>query len=343
MTETLGDWKWSAADQQLTLDISSESLFSTLDGVWTLPDFNVLLDGLSSRRLGEVLAEADASVACELKLADGRSIRIVGGFVDGQSASGIVLDSEGRLLSRAERPGPALVPVYQPILSLNTREIVGFEALARWPEMDAYSDKKSEQRFDDKALASNMLILASDALRQWRDVAGREQLFMHVNLTSRDLVDASLVDLVAALTAGHGLDVGVLKLELTEQAALRDSEQAISTANALRDVGASLVLDDFGSGHSSFLWLADLQADSLKVDADLIAKLDNSRMRIILESICLLARRLGMKSTAEGVEDRAVLPILRDLGFDYAQGFALGHPLTQAETLELLNSQNAKA
>ncbi|MDJ0920645.1 MAG: EAL domain-containing protein [Henriciella sp.] len=341
MTETLGDWTWSASDQQLTLEISSESHFSTLDGVWTLTDFNVLLDGLSSRRLSDVLAQADASVACELKLADGRAIRIVGGFVDAQTANGIVLDSERQARGRTDQPGPALVPVYQPIFSLNTGKIVGFEALARWPSTEPERTREDrEQRFDDKALASNMLILASDALRQWREIPGQRGLFMHVNLTSRDLVDTSLVDLVAALTAGHGLDHGILKLELTEQAALRDSAQAISTANALRDVGASLVLDDFGSGHSSFLWLADLQADSLKVDSDLVARLANPRMRTILESVCLLARRLGMKTTAEGVEDRSVLPVLLDLGFDYAQGYGLGHPLTQAETLDLLTTQS---
>lgn len=337
MTETLGDWKWSVYDQQLTLEISSEGLFSQLDGVWTLPAFNLLLDGLSSRRLTEALNESDQSVVCELKLADGQAIRFVGGFLDPQFAGGIVLTTGQRRGSDPEVPGPALVPVYQPIYSLNTQQIVGFEALARWPENDRAVGSGDDQRFDDKALASNMLILAADALRSWRSLKMPSGLFMQVNLTSRDLVDSSLVDLVSALIAGHDLDPGVLKLELTEQAALRDSEQAMATANALREAGASLVLDDFGSGHSSFLWLADLQADSLKVDADLVARVHNPRMQTILELICLLARRLGMKATAEGVEDVAILPILRRLGFDYAQGYALGHPLTEAETYTLLS------
>ena len=106
----------------------------------------------------------------------------------------------------------------------------------------------------------------------------------------------------------------------------------------LRDAGAGIVLDDFGSGHSSFQWLADLPADALKVDASLVQQIDNPRVETILEALTLMARRLGMTSTAEGVEDLAMLTRLRTLGFDHAQGFALGRPQPAEDAEALLNA-----
>ncbi|MEM9225638.1 MAG: EAL domain-containing protein, partial [Pseudomonadota bacterium] len=117
---------------------------------------------------------------------------------------------------------------------------------------------------------------------------------------------------------------------------LRDLDQAISVAKALRELGAALILDDFGTGHSSFLWLARLPADSLKVDFDLISQISDQRVRTILETITLLAKRLDMTITAEGVEQRDLLHVLQDIGFDYAQGFALGRPMTVPAATALL-------
>ncbi len=338
MTNTVGEWSWAGAEKRLEFSVSHGEDFAMLDGRWALDDFGLLLDGLSQRRIERSLKDGSQSVACELRLADGRTIQMVGAFTEDAYAQGILLnqvpDDEV-----SDEPGPELVPVFQPILSLADGRVVGFEALARWPSPDGSADAGAYQRYDDKALASNMLIHACQALSIWREEIGCDDVFMQVNLTATDLADESLVELVEALINGHGLAAGTLRLELTEQAALRDAEHAIEMAMTLRNAGAALVLDDFGSGHSSFLWLANLPADSLKIDPSLVAQIRNERVRTILEALTLLARRLGMRVTAEGVEELEILPLLREIGFDYAQGFALKRPMRLAAATDYLKSK----
>ncbi len=339
MTNTVGEWSWAGVEKRLEFSVSRDKDLAVLDGRWALEDFGLLLDGLSQRRIERSLKDGNQSVACELRLADGRTIQMVGAFTEDKYAQGVLLD-QAPDEEASEEPGPELVPVFQPILSLTDGRVVGFEALARWPSPDTGNDDSGVyQRFDDTALASNMLIHACQALSVWRDELQRDDIFMQVNLTSTDLANESLVDLVEALINGHELAAGTLRLELTEQAALRDAEHAIKMAMALREAGAALVLDDFGSGHSSFMWLANLPADSLKIDPSLVAQVRNERVRTILEALVLLARRLGMRITAEGVEDLEILPLLREIGFDYAQGFALKRPMRLASATEYLKSK----
>lgn len=338
MSDTIGEWSWRGDTNRLIMMVEAEHILASLNGEWRLPDFGKLLDGLSLRRLTKALEGNDHSVTCELRLADGQIFQLAGAFIDENVARGVLVVQEVRA-ARDEGPGPTLVPVFQPILSLNTGRVAGFEALARWPDSRQRGKNNAARAFDDQALASNMLIHAAEALSTWTVLNGMEEAFVQVNLTSQDLVDDTLVDIVAALISGHKLRKGSLRLELTEQAALRDADRAVEVATALRDAGAALVLDDFGSGHSSFLWLAHLPADSLKIDADLIAQVANPRVLTILESLNLLARRLDMKTTAEGVEELETLGVLREIGFSYVQGFALGLPMELAATLDYLRDR----
>ncbi len=328
MAETLGEWQWRGTAERLTLKLDQESSYLDLQGEWGLAEFGVLLNGLSRRQLERIFSHATGVVRCALTLANGQTLHLVGAFDQSGDAQGLIL-TDTLAPSENTSPGPDLVPVFQPIISLQTGRVAGFEALARWPS----STDDTVNRYVDDALASNMMIHACQALTKWRQISGFEDLFVQVNLTARDLTDDKLIDLVAALIDGYGLKDGDMRLELTEQAALRDIEKAIDIAQRLQKVGAGLVLDDFGTGHSSFLWLAKLPANSLKIDFDLVSKIEDPRVRTILEALTLMARRLGMRATAEGVEDRSVLPVLQDIGFDYAQGFALGRPM-QASTAE---------
>lgn len=325
----VGDWSWDAAAQKLTLSPKVGAGIGALAGDWTLSDLATTMDGLSAARLQRSFDGSLEAVACEVTLAGGRVLSLIGGQAE-HGASGILI--EGTQASADDGPGPKLLPVYQPIFEVRGEQIAGFEALARWEGVDL-----SVERLEDRALASNMLIHAVNVLSLWRDESGRQDLFVQVNLTGRDLSDEGLPDLVAALMSGYGLGDGQLRLELTEQAALRDTGGAIAMAKALKETGARLVLDDFGSGHSSFLWLAHLPADSLKIDSALIAEIESARVQTILKSITALARELGMGTVAEGVEDRSILPLLKALGFKHVQGFALGRPMRPREALALLS------
>jgi EAL domain-containing protein (putative c-di-GMP-specific phosphodiesterase class I) len=233
---------------------------------------------------------------------------------------------------KVARPGPVLRPVFQPIISLHTGRTAGFEALARWT-------KGTDASFEDPALASNMLIHAAQALAVWHKATGRTDLFVQVNLTARDLATRDVANLIGELISGYGLPEGVIRVELTEQAALRDMDKALETVKAIKAAGATLVLDDFGSGHSSFAWLADMPADALKIDPSLTQRIGDPRTEHILEAITLLASRLHMSATAEGVEDKAMVGKLRQLGFTYVQGFAFSKPLEETRALKFLRAE----
>jgi EAL domain-containing protein (putative c-di-GMP-specific phosphodiesterase class I) len=256
-------------------------------------------------------------------------------FVSETEARGMLLTGESfpEIDPTDLRPGPDLVPVYQPIISLRDGRIVGFEALARWNGADLTAPPS---RYEDQALASNMLIRAAETLADLRREAKRDDLFMHVNLTARELTKSTIPALIDALTSSYELPERAIRIELTEQAALRDETKTLAAAMALKAVGAGLVLDDFGTGHSSFAWLADLPFDSLKIDHGLTSRLGQQRNDTILSAITLLAQRLNMSTTAEGVEKREDGGRLRALGFDYAQGFAFARPMDSANALKFL-------
>ncbi len=332
-----GTWHWRGRDGRLTFEITEEGVLSDLAGRWTIDALEAMVEGLSRGRLRRVLEAASGPVRCPLRLSNGRDIHLVGAFTELDEARGMLLLGEDfPEFDQADlRPGPDLAPVFQPIISLRDGRVVGFEALARWHQSDTNAPPS---RYQDKALASNMLIRSAETLHLLREGASRDDLFMHVNLTARELTRSTLPALIEALLSGYKLPPRALRLELTEQVALLDANDALSAALALKNVGAGLVLDDFGTGHSSFAWLADLPADGLKIDYGLIKRVGEPRMNTILAAVTLLASRLGMSSTAEGIEKREDAARLRALGFDYAQGFAFARPMDAASALNFLKS-----
>ena len=331
----VGGWKWRADKMRLMIEVNPDGSLSDLSGDWSLSAFGVQLDGLSRARLDEVLKAGEGPVACSLGLSDGRNVQLVGAFHEPGQAQGLLIE-ESEKAREETSPGPDLTPVFQPIISLRDGGVAGFEALARWS--DAGQKRPPIKRFEEPALASNMLIRASEALVSWREATGRDDLFMNVNLTGRDLAGGEMANLVEALVQSHDFPEATLRIELTEQAALRDFDEAVAAAKAIKAAGAGLVLDDFGSGHSSFAWLADMPADALKIDPDLTRRLGDPRTETILEAVTLLAGRLGMTVTGEGVEKREDASKLRMLGFDYVQGFAFARPMPADAALKFLKN-----
>lgn len=332
-----GSWIWRPVTGRLEIDAPSGTPLADLGGSWSIDALEKMLEGLSRGRLRRVFEPGDGPVRCPLRLSNGQDVHLVGMFVSETEARGMLLTGEDfpEIDPADLRPGPDLVPVYQPIISLRDGRVVGFEALARWNGSDLTAPPS---RWEDQALAFNMLIRSAETLAELRREAKRDDLFMHVNLTARDLIRSNVPALIDALMSGHKLPERALRIELTEQAALRDGAKTLSAAMALKAVGAGLVLDDFGTGHSSFAWLADLPFDSLKIDHGLTARLGEARTDTVLSTITLLAQRLGMSTTAEGVEKREDGGRLRALGFDHAQGFAFARPMDAKSALKFLKA-----
>ena len=149
-----------------------------------------------------------------------------------------------------------------------------------------------------------------------------------MNLSARQFHRGGLVKTVESALGASGLSPDRLELEITESVAMGDIQEAIATLKHLREMGVRVVLDDFGTGHSSLAYLKSLPLDAIKIDRTFVAAVpgtgaDASLVMAILE----MARGLGLRVIAEGVETEAQLAFLMEHGCRQAQGFLFGHPV----------------
>jgi diguanylate cyclase (GGDEF)-like protein len=221
---------------------------------------------------------------------------------------------------------------YQPKLDLLTGRLCGAEALVRWQHPkrgvvppDAFIALAEQtgniQRLTRWALATGVAQAA-----RWR--ARGLALRISINLSVRDLADASLPERIAQLLVRHNVPAGQLMLELTESAIMGEPDAAIAVLRALAELGIGLSIDDFGVGQSSLSYLRRLPVRELKIDRSFVHNLArNAEDRTIVRSVIELGHRLGYSVTAEGVEDEAALAGLIEDRCDHAQGFHIARPM----------------
>ncbi|MEL7085911.1 MAG: EAL domain-containing protein [Cyanobacteria bacterium J06597_1] len=230
---------------------------------------------------------------------------------------------------------------YQPIVSLRSGEIAGFEALVRWnhPERDMSPAEFIPVAEETGAIAQIglwSLRKACQQLQKWQ--AGREQpLSMSVNLSARQLIHSHLLDEIDRLLKSIPLNGGQLKLELTESALMVNPESARHLLQNLRERHIQLCLDDFGTGYSSMSYLQKLPLNTLKIDQSFVREMETPDGNpAIVQAIITLAHSLGMTAIAEGVECAEIVHQLQGMGCEYGQGYFFGKPLSAGETGELL-------
>jgi len=323
-------WTWHTQDASLAIRAEPGNPFASLDGGWTLESFLAQVDGLARARIASSLRDGRTGDPVDVRITfnDGRPAHFVGSFHDIGVARGLIVAGDGA--TRTVHNETNVEPVFQPIRRLNDLSVAGFEALARFRAPDGQLVGPDTLialggDTDWSAIAPVMLQKSADVLARLR-AEGRD-VFMQVNLSAAEIARPMLVEDIAAIIRDAGLPRGVLRIELTEQAALRDYEGALGALAAFRAAGAGIVLDDFGAGHSSFAWLAELPADGVKLDPKLIRMVTQPRACRILTALTAMIRGLGMSVTAEGVEDRAVAGELLAIGCDFVQGYAYDMPL----------------
>jgi diguanylate cyclase (GGDEF)-like protein len=233
-------------------------------------------------------------------------------------------------LRRAIDEGQLLLH-YQPKVDLTHARVTGVEALVRWahPEHGLLPPAKfvplAEQTGLIRPLTLRVLELALQDCRTWRE-AGIE-LSVAVNLSARSLLDGELPQTVRALLARHDVPAEALELEITETTAMIDPGRALEVLAELRALGVRLSVDDYGTGHSSLSYLHQLPVDTLKIDKSFVQTMDtNPHEATIVRSTIDLARNLGLRVVAEGVETEAAWRQLSSLGCDAAQGYWLARP-----------------
>jgi len=225
-----------------------------------------------------------------------------------------------------------IVVHYQPIVAVGSPRLHGAEALVRWehPRLGllAPADFMNVVEHSDVigALTRHVLERSIADCAAWR-AAGHE-LSVSVNLSVRNLLDRDLPYDIERLLRAHGLPPCALQLEITESRILSDPDRALLTVTRLSQLGVRLLVDDFGTGHSSLANLRRLPIDELKIDRSFVSPmLDDESDLIIVRSTINLGHDLGLKVTAEGVEDEQTLACLADLGCDLVQGYHVSRPM----------------
>ncbi len=221
---------------------------------------------------------------------------------------------------------------YQPVVDIESGEMVAVEALLRWKHPAHGTISPAE--FIPLAEESDLInLIGKHVLRTTtREIAKRREqlgidLNLKVNLSARQLDDPHLVPTVQDALKTTGLPPHALTLEVTESALMRDQAAAAEVLTSLRDLGVSLAIDDFGTGYSSLAQLQRLPLDTLKIDRTFVTGIAESRdATAIVKSIIAMAHAVDLIVVAEGVEDEDQLTVLRELNCDQAQGFHLGRP-----------------
>lgn len=228
---------------------------------------------------------------------------------------------------------------FQPKVDLSTETVTTVEALIRWnhPERGFMAPDLfiplAEQTGNIRKLTAWALGAAVKQSRNWSDKGINVKVA--VNLSAHDLGNRQLPAELAALLSAYDVSPGRLILEITESAIMEDPVHAQEILRALSGMGLTLSIDDYGIGHSSLAYLKSLPVQEIKIDKSFVLKLADSRGdQILVKSTIELGHNLGLRVTAEGIEDRASLEILQALGCDTGQGYFVSRPIS-AEDFEV--------
>lgn len=234
------------------------------------------------------------------------------------------------------------ITYYQPIIDLKSQRIAGMEALLRWVEPSG--NMVSPARFIPIVEDCGLIYVIGhwvlrDAclqLQSWRQEGIGQDIFISVNLSSRQLVHPDLFNVIKGVLDESGLPATVLKLEITESALMSDPDSAIALFNRLKALGIRFSMDDFGTGYSSLSYLQRLPIDTLKIDRSFVSRIESDpEGAAICTTIVSLAHTLKLDVVAEGIETIQQQQALTAIGCEYGQGYLYAKPLPAAELYRL--------
>jgi EAL domain-containing protein (putative c-di-GMP-specific phosphodiesterase class I) len=239
---------------------------------------------------------------------------------------------------------------YQPILTLGTGEISGFEALVRWhhPTFGLLSPGEFIPLAEENGIINEIdhwvLLNACHQMKAWQ--AKRPEtadLTVSVNISSRQFAQTGLFDTVKNVLMETGLAPSSLRLEITESAMIKNLRNTATILRELNFLGVKIALDDFGTGYSSLNYLHELPISVLKIDRSFINRVDSESDGIeILKAIVALATNLKMETTAEGIETEHQFEELRRIGCLSGQGYYISRPVPAEEAFEFLTEHETQ-
>ena len=234
---------------------------------------------------------------------------------------------------RSALASEAMDVYFQPLVNTRTRQVAGYETLLRWNRpghglvSPAVFISCAEETGIIVPLGEWVIRKAIEEAAQWRD-----DVTVAVNLSAAQMHDPSLVATVVGALAASQLDPSRLEIEIVESVLMEETQHTIRTLHALRELGVKIALDDFGTGYSSLSYLRAFPFDKIKIDQRFVRDIDTSvENRAIVRAVISLARDLGMRVTAEGVENDQQAAILTGLGCTEVQGFLYSRPIPASE------------
>jgi len=227
----------------------------------------------------------------------------------------------------------SIVPYFQPIVDLATRDVIGYEALARWRHAERGLINPAE--FIPVAESCGLITQIGEQMLRKASIAALgwpSHVKLSVNLSPVQLREKTLGMKIIGILGETGLPPHRLEVEITENALVADLMTASETINQLREAGITIALDDFGTGHSTLQHLRSCKFDKLKIDRSFVASIqDSHESRLIVDAILGLSRSFGIRCTAEGIEEQAELDVLQGWGCSEGQGYLFGRPLEEAQ------------
>ncbi|OZI31841.1 sensor domain-containing phosphodiesterase [Bordetella genomosp. 10] len=237
---------------------------------------------------------------------------------------------------------------YQPVLDLETGQCMTVEALLRWrhPTLGQIGPGEfiplAEKTALMRPLSRWVLRRSIEQAVEWQRRGFRFKVA--VNVSAQDLDGPSYVDLMMELLAQHGIDPSGFKIEFTESALMTEPEEVASRLRRARDAGVTVVIDDFGTGYSNWIYLRELPATVVKIDQSFVRNLAaGERDQRLAHSIIELARSMGFRVVAEGIETREALELLRSWGCNEGQGYFIARPMLPEKLIEWLDAHRPSA
>lgn len=242
-----------------------------------------------------------------------------------------------------------IVPWFQPQVSTDTGEVTGAEALARWehPEQGIIPPSKFLSILDDlgqtERLGEIIRFHAFSALREW-EKQGTVIPAISVNFTSAELSNPKLVDKLRWELDRHDLTPDRLDVEILENVIATTNDDIIPrNIRALKDMGCSIDLDDYGTGYASISNIRRFAVDRIKIDRSYVTRCDSDReQQDMLAAILTMAERLNLETLAEGVETLGEHAMLAQLGCGFVQGYSVSHPLRAPQVIQWVTEHNKK-
>jgi diguanylate cyclase len=233
---------------------------------------------------------------------------------------------------------------YQPQFSLKTNRIVGVEALVRWnhPVKGVISPADFIPLAEETGLiiplGQRILIEACKQLKIW--IQDGHEFKISVNVSSRQFHDATFVDMVRDVLNIYDVPPSLIELEVTESTTMHHVEEALAKMNALREIGVSIAIDDFGIEYSSLSYLQKFSIQTLKIDRSFIMGLDDHESnKAIVSAIHAMAKHINLTIVAEGVETESQLEWLKELECEYAQGYYFSRPVPAGAVMDYIHAR----